>query len=491
MPFRAIKVKHFANREKVARILKLFRPAVYVAKRVASYQWYLFFKEGFFRRKANIKHIESELSERYKYTIQYHVVVPALESFISNVQNRFREIVFSSTLPEKTVKVLLCLNSRKEWLHKRSNKVIWIEKRDNEVIKEELEVTDEERILAKKIFKYILSRWDKPSFKGIQLILDSKCALIEAPENAKSFDLWIRVSTLDKGKPVYIPVSLNDYFNDRGGVSTQMVQITKDRDDIRVRLVKEIPVKDYEGCGVVSLDFGMNVLLTTDRGDLFGRSFYQKVKEYAEKIDTLERNLKRQGIKPKQSKRYQSLQHRLASYVKGEVRRILNRIISLYKPDTIVVENLKSFLRDVINNFPKSVKRILNRFGLREIRKKLGELEEEYGIKVIRINPAYSSQSCSNCGYVDEDNRRTRDDFECLCCGSRLHADVNGARNLRERLSDGWLHLYRKEQALSKQVSLFLDNLNTERFKCLWGKARNLLTQNPYFKKVLSNSSLT
>jgi putative transposase len=185
------------------------------------------------------------------------------------------------------------------------------------------------------------------------------------------------------------------------------------------------------------------------------------------------------------------LQHRLTCYVKGEVRRILNRIVFLYKPDTIVVENLRSFLKDVINNFPRSVKRILIRFGLGEIRKKLSELEEEYGIKVIRINPAYSSQSCSNCGYVDGDNRKTRDEFQCLCCGSKLHADVNGARNLRERLSNGWAHLYRMEQALSKQVKMFLDNLNTERYKCLWGKARSLLTQNHYFKKVLSNSSLT
>ncbi|MEN3014425.1 MAG: RNA-guided endonuclease TnpB family protein, partial [Endomicrobiia bacterium] len=65
------------------------------------------FPNSSFNRKANIKHIPSVLSERYKYTIQYHLVVPALESFISNAQNRFREVVLNSTLPEKTKRVLL------------------------------------------------------------------------------------------------------------------------------------------------------------------------------------------------------------------------------------------------------------------------------------------------------------------------------------------------------------------------------------------------
>lgn len=50
---------------------------------------------------AKIKHVQSDLSERYKYTIQYHAVVPLLKSIISNMQNRFKEISLNSSLPEK------------------------------------------------------------------------------------------------------------------------------------------------------------------------------------------------------------------------------------------------------------------------------------------------------------------------------------------------------------------------------------------------------
>ena len=459
------------------------------ARKIASYQWFLLFKEGSFKRKANIKHIESPLSERYKYTIQYHVVVPVLESFLSNVQNRFEEIVLHSSLPEKTKKVLLYLCSKREFLHRRSEKAVWVELKDKELVKEELEITEEERRLAKKIFKHILKRWKKPRFKNIQLILDSKCALVEEPKKADTFDLWIRVSTLEKGKPVYVPVSLHEYFEKRGGCLTQMVQITEAEGGIKLRLVKEIPRKEYRGRDIVALDFGVDILFATDRGDLFGRGFHEKVKEYAEKIDRLERNLKRQGIKPSESKRYKRYQKRLSSYVKNEVRRVLNRVVKLYMPEVIVVENLRGFLKGVINRYPKSVKRILMRFGLGEIRKKLKEFEEEYGIRVVEVSPAYSSQSCSGCEYVDKENRRTRDKFECKVCGRKLHADVNGSRNLRERFLEGWDRLHRgKERALRGQAEKFLRNLSSERYRCLRSKARGLLARNPYFLRVLGDS---
>ncbi|MGC8677746.1 MAG: RNA-guided endonuclease InsQ/TnpB family protein [Hydrogenobaculum sp.] len=240
--------------------------------------------------------------------------------------------------------------------------------------------------------------------------------------------------------------------------------------------------------GPVALDFGMNILFATDKGDLFGRGFYQKVKEYAEKIDKLQRNLQRQNIKPRESKRYRKLQERLSSFVKNEIRRLLNKIVNLYNPEVIVVENLNGFLKEIINNFTKSVKRILIRFGLGEIRNKLNEIQEEYGIKVVEVNHSYSSQACSNCGYVDKENRKERDNFECKCCGIKLHADVNASRNLRERFL-GSLYLRGMNKALRWQMEKFLENLSSERFKCLRSKARDLLAQNAYFERVLGDSS--
>ncbi len=99
--YRAIEVSCPTTKRKstlIAHVLKLYRKT---AEIIANFQWFLFFKTGSFNRKANIKHLNCPLSERFKSTIQYHVVVPTLESFIGNVQERFKEIVLSLSQLQK------------------------------------------------------------------------------------------------------------------------------------------------------------------------------------------------------------------------------------------------------------------------------------------------------------------------------------------------------------------------------------------------------
>jgi len=54
----------------------------------------------------------------------------------------------------------------------------------------------------------------------------------------------------------------------------------------------------------------------------------------------------------------------------------------------------------------------------------------ERGVTVVRVNPAYTSQTCSECGVVDRENRQTQAKFECVSCGHTENADVNAAKNI-------------------------------------------------------------
>ena len=56
------------------------------------------------------------------------------------------------------------------------------------------------------------------------------------------------------------------------------------------------------------------------------------------------------------------------------------------------------------------------------------------GIVVETVNPAYTSQRCSDteCGFTHEDNR-TGDEFCCQKCGKELHSDYNAARNIAHK----------------------------------------------------------
>jgi putative transposase len=51
-----------------------------------------------------------------------------------------------------------------------------------------------------------------------------------------------------------------------------------------------------------------------------------------------------------------------------------------------------------------------------------------------KVNPAYSSQTCPMCGFIDKANRQGTS-FLCGKCGYGNHADVVGAINLVGRVA--------------------------------------------------------
>lgn len=60
-------------------------------------------------------------------------------------------------------------------------------------------------------------------------------------------------------------------------------------------------------------------------------------------------------------------------------------------------------------------------------------LEHKAPGRVERVNPAYTSQTCSRCGIVDREARESQAVFRCRSCGYTANADVNAARNIAAR----------------------------------------------------------
>ncbi|WP_075164134.1 RNA-guided endonuclease InsQ/TnpB family protein [Ktedonobacter racemifer] len=54
---------------------------------------------------------------------------------------------------------------------------------------------------------------------------------------------------------------------------------------------------------------------------------------------------------------------------------------------------------------------------------------EEAGRQVVRVNPAYTSQTCSACGHRQPMPLSVRV-YECSHCGLVIHRDHNGSRNI-------------------------------------------------------------
>lgn len=62
------------------------------------------------------------------------------------------------------------------------------------------------------------------------------------------------------------------------------------------------------------------------------------------------------------------------------------------------------------------------------------------GVPVLFVDPAYTSQECSQpgCGYIDRKNRPNQADFVCRKCGTSLGSDDNASRNIRNRGEGLW-----------------------------------------------------
>ena len=65
-----------------------------------------------------------------------------------------------------------------------------------------------------------------------------------------------------------------------------------------------------------------------------------------------------------------------------------------------------------------------------DLRNKIEYKAKEKGIEVRFVDPKYTSQRCSCCGYIDRQNRETQKSFVCKQCGFAANADYNAALNL-------------------------------------------------------------
>lgn len=52
------------------------------------------------------------------------------------------------------------------------------------------------------------------------------------------------------------------------------------------------------------------------------------------------------------------------------------------------------------------------------------------GMDVLYVEPAYTSQTCSCCGHISEENRISQAEFICVQCGFKINADWNASINI-------------------------------------------------------------
>ena len=158
----------------------------------------------------------------------------------------------------------------------------------------------------------------------------------------------------------------------------------------------------------------------------------------------MERQVKDSNRRRDTKKKLRKVSRKIANTRKDWVHKTTEEISE--KCGTVVVEDLK------VKNMTASAKGTIENPG-RNVRQKaelnraildtaMGEIRRNLEYKcgrVIEVNPAYTSQTCSHCGHAEKENGKTQARFLCVSCGFASNADTNAAINIR-RLGMAQLH---------------------------------------------------
>lgn len=125
-----------------------------------------------------------------------------------------------------------------------------------------------------------------------------------------------------------------------------------------------------------------------------------------------------------------ALSKREQRYATNENHRISKEIVNLAKCTGrgIAVEDLEGIRSRV--KLRRKQRTDLHSWAYHQLHTFLAYKAKLHGIPFKKVDPRYTSQRCSCCGYTDRSNRPSQDTFHCGQCGFRCNADHNAAINI-------------------------------------------------------------
>jgi putative transposase len=382
--------------------------------------------------------MDSKLSSR-QFQTAYSQVVNQLKAYYSILENEIRDMITYSSIQDTMRTELYRINSRHAWyLH--SLMLDWdVDTVTGELIyaaygkgSVQLPVDAEVLKLARRLMKQARKHQGRPNMLRTRTLrLDAKIMSIQDSKTSTKFDHWVSLATMRKGQRVIIPLIENAYSRAAKGARKNIIQLGIHDDHLTIGLVHEVKDANIRKTGKsIGLDWGLCSLFTTSDGRLLGSAMLHRLRELDILLTDRARYLQKRGLPLKKDAKWVSLNQRIHEYVVNEVNRILNRLTAADVRE-LVVEKL-DFRNGGLSH---RLNRLLTRVGRQAVSRKLARLRETKGIITTVVNPAYTSQMCSSCGYVSKHNRISQASFTCLCCGHKLNADVNAARNILGRRS--------------------------------------------------------
>lgn len=215
--------------------------------------------------------------------------------------------------------------------------------------------------------------------------------------------------------------------------------------------VAPIKKSDLKDGKIVGVDMGVVRPATTSQDADFliqeMSSRIEFIKKNRKKKVEIERSLAKKRLANKdykKSKKYNRLKSDLSKInvkIKNQRRHVqhaISRMIADMDIDIIALEklNIKGMMKRSAkgkSNQKRHLSRSLSDVGIFEIQRQLVYKANWVGKRVIKVGSKYTSQTCNECGHINKKNRKNQSTFICQSCGHETNADLNAAKNIRDR----------------------------------------------------------
>jgi IS605 OrfB family transposase len=252
----------------------------------------------------------------------------------------------------------------------------------------------------------------------------------------------VSLSTV-KGR-IMVKYSIPKYYNKYNDWERRGIElIYRDRIFyINFLVQKKIP-KTNVHCGeVIGVDRGIKNIAVDSKNNFYSG---KQAREVRRKYFRKRRSLQKKGTRSAKRK-LRDVSKRERRFQKDVNHCISKKIVGKSKRNsTIVFEDLSGIREDM--NVTKRVNRELHTWAFFQLEQFVRYKMKEKGMIFKEIDPRYTSQKCSHCGYILRSNRKSSQ-FKCRRCGYRSDADRNAAINIEQDYFDYSTQLFVKTETL-------------------------------------------
>src|SRR5713101_6470536 len=283
--------------------------------------------------------------------------------------------------------------------------------------------------------------WNVPELRVPSIQANANVVVIEPSEDS-SFEYWLRISILDKGHPLRVPVKLAAYhkqaLTEKKLNTSTTLYIRNGCWWLTLSFDEEVPLQTEKDAPLVGVDVGIANFLTTSTGKQYG-TFHDKLarrhkrdREKRRRKAKLRACLKKKGVTKLPSTSSVTGQ-RLTRHVRQEINRAVALMILDHPDARIIYEDLSVAC---MRFKARSMNAYLYASNLAHMPEQIKWATAKRGMAAHTVKAAYSSQECSRCHYVNRANRVSQQTFCCVHCGYQDHADHNASLNLASRWGD-------------------------------------------------------